>query len=244
MLNFNGIDIPKFVKVRAVNISALASVSTNLKESAGGYGVLSGSSTFGEKIITADVSIVIPSGYSLQKCARELAGWLVGNNFQLSPLIIKDDAEVHYMAKINNSVDISDLIFAGEGSIEFVVPSGVAVSNTTKTYSGTTKTSFTYGGTIKAYPQIEVTINSGISSGSVNIVNVKTGEKVSLAGSFAVGDKIIIDCSKHLVKVNDKIQLNMLSLDSQFFGTVLGGNEISCSSTGASLKVIFQERFL
>ena len=244
MLNFNGVDIPNFIKVRAVNISALASVSTNLKTNAGGYGVLSGNSTFAEKVISADISIVIPSGYSIQKCARELAGWLKGNDFKLSPLIIKDDSEVQYMAKVNNSVDISDLIFAGEGSIEFVIPSGVALGTSTKTYTGTTRAVFTYGGTIKAYPQIEVTMNSQINSGSINIVNVKTGEKISLAGSFNIGDKIVIDCSKHLVKVNDEIQLNMLSLDSQFFGTVLGANEISCSSTGASLKVIFQERFL
>lgn len=244
MLNFNGKDLPNFVKVKRVNISALPSVSTNLKANAGGYGVLSGESTFGEKVISADVSIVIPSGYSLQKCARELAVWLQGNNFKLSPLIISDDAEVHYMAKISNSVAISDLIFAGEGTLEFVVPSGVAVGNEVKTYSGTTRAVFDYAGTIKAFPQIEVTINSEVPSGSVNIVNVKTGEKISLAGSFAVGNKIIVDCSKHLVKINDNMQLNMLSLDSQFFGTVVGGNEISCSVSGASLKVIFQERFL
>lgn len=244
MINFNGVDIPKFVKVRAVNISVLASVSTNLKNNAGGYGVLSGNSTFSEKIISADISIVIPSGYTLQKCARELAWWLRGNDFKLSPLIIADDSEVQYLAKVNNSVDISDLIVVGEGSIEFLVPSGVSIGIPIKTYTGTTKTIFTYEGTIKAYPQIEVVMDSKITDGSVNIVNVKTGEKISLIGSFNAGDKITIDCSKHLVKVNDEIHLNMLSLDSQFFGTVLGGNEISCSSTGATLKVIFQERFL
>lgn len=243
MLNFNGADVPNFVKVKRVNISALPSVSTNLKANAGGYGVLSGESTFGEKVISADVSIVIPSGYSLQKCARELAVWLQGDNFKLSPLIISDDAEVHYMAKISNSVAINDLIFAGEGTIEFVVPSGVAVGSV-KSYTGTTKSTFTYGGTAKAYPQIELTLNSQISNGVVNITNVKTGEKISLAGTFQAGNKIKIDCSKHLVKVNDKLQLNMLSLDSQFFGTVVGANEISCSISGSSLKIIFQERFL
>lgn len=243
MLNFNGKSLPKFMKVKRVNISALPSVSTNLKANAGGYGVLSGESTFGEKVISADVSIVIPSGYSLQKCARELAVWLQGDNFKLSPLIISDDAEVHYMAKISNSVAINDLIFAGEGTIEFVVPSGVAVGSV-KSYTGTTKSTFTYGGTAKAYPQIELTLNSQISNGVVNITNVKTGEKISLAGTFQAGNKIKIDCSKHLVKVNDKLQLNMLSLDSQFFGTVVGANEISCSISGSSLKIIFQERFL
>lgn len=243
MLNFNGKSLPKFMKVKRVNISALPSVSTNLKANAGGYGVLSGESTFGEKVISADVSIVIPSGYSLQKCARELAVWLQGDNFKLSPLIISDDAEVHYMAKISNSVAINDLIFAGEGTIEFVVPSGVAVGSV-KSYTGTTKSTFTYEGTAKAYPQIELTLNSQISNGVVNITNVKTGEKISLAGTFQAGNKIKIDCSKHLVKVNDKLQLNMLSLDSQFFGTVVGANEISCSISGSSLKIIFQERFL
>lgn len=244
MLNFNGADVPSFVKVKRVNISALPSVSTNLKNNIGGYGVLSGKSTFGEKIISIDISIVVPSQSSIQKCARKLALWLQGDNFNLSKLIIKDDLDVHYMAKISNSVSINDIIFAGEGTIEFVVPSGVAVGNSVKSYTGTTKSTFTYGGTAKAYPQIELTLNSQISNGVVNITNVKTGEKISLAGTFQAGNKIKIDCSKHLVKVNDKLQLNMLSLDSQFFGTVVGANEISCSISGSSLKIIFQERFL
>lgn len=244
MLNFNGIDIPNFVKVKAVNITALPSVSTNLKANIGGYGVLSGNSTFGEKVISADISIVIPSGYTLQKCARELAVWLRGNDFKLSPLKIKDDSNIHYMAKVSNSVSLNDLLYVGEGTIDFVVPSGVSVSNNIKTYTGTTRAVFNYAGTVKAFPQIEITIKNAISNGTVNVTNVKTGEKISLTGTFEAGNKIHIDCSKHLVKVNDEIHLNMLSLDSKFFGTVEGGNEISCSSTGASLKVIFQEKFL
>ena len=144
MLNFNGVSIPRFVKVRAVSISALPSINTNLKGINAGYGAINGKTSLGEKYLKAEVSIVIPSGYSIQKCARELAVWLKGNNFDLCPLIVEDDAEIRYMAKASSSVDIADLIVAGQGSIEFVIPSGCGESVNQKTATGTPKASVKY----------------------------------------------------------------------------------------------------
>lgn len=242
MLNFNGVDIPEFVRVKAVNISALPSINTNLKGSMAGFGVLSGKTSFDEKTITASIIIIVPEGYTLQKCARELAVWLKGNDFGLSPLIIKDDADIRYMAKLSSSVDLSDLIYAGEGEIQFVVPSGCGESASEKTVTGTAKASVNYSGSQRAFPTIEITVGGTASTVTVN--HVQKGNSVFLNGSFKSGDKIFIDCSKHLIKVNDEVHMEMIGLTSKFIELSTGTNEITCSVSGSVIKVTYRERFL
>lgn len=243
MLKFNNKNLPDFVRVKKITIQTLPTVSTNLKNVAGGFGVISGKSTFAEKKIVADVSIVIPKGQTLQSCARVLAGWLKGDNFKVSPLILLDDASVQYMAKVSSNVSLSDLIFAGEGSIEFVVPSGLAESVTSKTATGTNTVSFTNSGTHTILPEVQVTINTAVNNGTVLITHTQTGDKITLTGTFRAGDKVIINNTKHLVKVNGNVSMNMIGLNTKFFEIAEGEHSISCS-VNSNLKVIFQERWI
>lgn len=242
MLNFAGVSIPNFVKVKAVYVSALPSINTNLKGSTTGFGVINGKTSFGETYLKADVSIIIPSGYSIQKCARELAVWLRGNNFDLSPLIVQDDAEIRYMAKASSSVDISDLIFAGKGTLEFVVPSGCSESVTEKSETGTPTATVTYLGSCVAYPTIEVTV--GAPTSVIVINHIQKGDSIYLNGTFNTGDKILIDCNKHLVKLNNKLHMELIGITSDFIGLESGENGISCSISGSNVKVTYRERFL
>ena len=242
MLNFNGVDIPNFVKVKAVNISALPSLNTNLKGGTAGFGVINSKTTFEEKYVKAIISIVIPKGYTLQKCSRELAVWLKGNNFELSPLTIKDDPDIRYMAKVSASVDLSDLIYVGEGELEFVVPSGCGESTNEKVATGTLKASINYQGSHRAFPLIEITV--GATASVINITHIQKGDVLYLNGSFKTGDKILIDCNKHLVKLNDKVHMELIGITSKFLQLDSGLNEISCSVTGSNVKVTYRERFL
>ena len=242
MLNFNGVSIPSYIKVRAIYISALPSINTNLKGSSVGYGSIDGKTSLGESYLKADISIVLPSGYSIQKCARELAVWLKGNNFGLSPLIVQDDAGIRYMAKASSSVDIVDLIVAGEGTLEFVIPSGCGESVTEKVATGTPKATINYSGSQRSFPVIEVAV--GGTASTVIINHVQKGDSVFLNGSFKSGDKLFIDCSKHLVKVNDEVHMEVVGVTSKFIELDSGTNEISCSVSGSAVKVTYRERFL
>ena len=103
MITFNGVDIPPFVKVSAINIQTLPALETNLKTIIGSSGRLCGRTDLGEKSISCDIKVIVPQGSSLQKCGRELAVWLRGDDFRLSPLIINDDPDVLYLAKVSNS---------------------------------------------------------------------------------------------------------------------------------------------
>lgn len=242
MLKFNGVSIPSFIKIRAVYVSALPTINTNLKGNTAGFGSLCGKTAFGETYLKADISIILPKGYSLQKCARELAVWLKGNNFELSPLIVEDDAGIRYMAKASSSVDISDLVVAGEGTLEFVIPSGCGESVSEKTATGTPKASINYQGSQRTFPVIEVTV--GGTASIVTINHVQKGHAIYLNGSFKSGDKIHIDCSKHLVKVNNVLHMEMIGLTSKFIELHSGANEISCSVSGSAVKVTYRERYL
>lgn len=242
MLNFNGVDVPSFVRIKRVEVSALPSLNINLKGNMGGFGSINGKTTFQEKYIKALISIIIPSNYSLQKCARELAVWLKGNSFDLSPLIIKDDAEIRYMAKVSNSIDLSDLIYVGEGEIEFVVPSGCGESVKEKTANGTSKASINYLGSQRAFPIIEITL--GGTASVVTVTNSKKGQSIFLNGAFNLGDKVLIDCDKHLVKVNGEVHMELIGITSKFLQLDYGTQDITCSVANSNTKVTFREKYL
>lgn len=243
LLKFNNILIPDFVKVKSVDIQVLPDVSTNTKTTSGGFGCISGKSTFTSKKITATISIVIPEGETLQSCGRVLAKWLRGNNYRESPLVIMDDDTVYYMAKVSNSVALADAIFVGEGTIEFIVPSGLALSSSSKTTTGTNKVTINNEGSHSTLPNIYLTLNTNLNNSTILLTNNSTGDKVILIGSFQSGDKISINCSKHLVKVNDNVSMNIVGYNTKFFEIAEGSHEIS-ASVNSSLKVIFQERWV
>ena len=244
MLNFNGKELPDFIKVQAVNVQTLPAVNNTLKQIVGSSGRLVGRSDLGEKKITCDVMVIIPAGYTLQKCARELAVWLRGNDFNLSPLIIKDDPNIRYMAKVNSAVDLSDLLFAGRGTIEFVVPSGDSEAINETSVSGTTSVTVNNTGTKSVYPVITATIGTKVTSGTINIRNNTSGDCVTLTGSFNAGDVFTIDCVKNLVKVGNKVDISMLTLESKFFNLKEGNNVIQCDNNSTKLVVKYRAKYL
>lgn len=244
MLIFNGNKIPSFVRVQTVNVQTLPTIETNLKSIVGSSGRLAGQTTLGEKVITCGVIIVVPSNNTLQSCARELAVWLRGNNFKLSPLIITDDSDIQYMAKVNGSLDLTDLLVAGQGTIEFVVPSGDSESVNDTTNSGTNTVTVNNDGTKITYPTIKLTVGKAVTSGTITIRNTTTGDSMAMVGTFAVGDVLTIDCNKQLVKKGDVLVISMISITSKFFGLHEGENIISCDNTGTTIEVTHRSKFL
>ena len=243
MLKFNGALAPDFIKIQRVDISVLPTVATNLKTLGGSYGNIAGKSSFGEKIIKAYFVAVIPKGKSLQACSREMAVWLKGNDFKESDLELLDDEGFIYKAKINNSVDLTDMLFAGSGSFEFLVPSGVAETANTSIFTGNSPLTIPYSGTAPASPIIHVTVGTQVQDSNIKITNVTTGEIFMLYGSFEVGDKIEINCSKYLVKHNGKVNLKVIGFNSKFF-QISKTSQISCSNSGSQLKVEVKERYI
>lgn len=218
-INFNGMDIPDFVRVKAVNTTALPEISNNYKNVAGGFGVISTGTAVGGKTIEIEFVIVLPKGLNLLQAERELAYWLMGNDFKLSPLVISDECELEYQAQVNGNVNVSDLLVAGEGTIEFFVPRGVATHRFTKhgAVDNTNKEVVVdYYGTADSFPVFEFTPSREYVKESFRLTHKEKGESLILTGNFKAGEKITIDCNKKLVKIGNDLQLNMLDLQSRW----------------------------
>ena len=226
MLNFNGKAIPNFVRVSKINMQVLPAVNFDTIQM--GQGTITGKTKLGSKLIKVSISIV-PTGIydTMAKCRRALASWLAGNNFGLSELIITDDADVKYMAKVSTAVDIDDLWVAGTGEIDFIVPSGLGYIDTwikdipmgTVTYVGTSPAPVKFIGT--ATHDIDT---------SVVLANATTGTKYTIILNEKAGAVVTVDTGMDVVKINDKPVLSAIGLNSETIELVAGDNELTCDN--------------
>lgn len=216
-INFNGVDMPSFLKVKAVNTSLFPEINHNFKQVAGSKGVKEAGTTFGAKEIEIEFIIVVPKNKNLIQMERELSYWLMGNNFKTSPLIISDEPDLFYMAKVKDATKVKDSIFTGDGTITFVIPSGIASSRFEKhgAVAGR-EIDIYYNGTAETFPVIEFTPTQNYTNQTLRIVDIGTGKAVILQGSFNINEKVTIDCNKRLVKVGGKLALSMISLESDW----------------------------
>lgn len=218
-VTFNGVSIPSFVKVRAVDFAVLPDISHSFRQIVGGIGLRETGTSIGGKKLKMKIIIVPTVGKSLTEMSRELAYWLRGNDFKSSPLVISDDSTMTYQAKSNTAVDISDLIYVGEGELEFIVPSGTVKSSTTVPVSVVTASSkftITYNGTAPTYPVINWTPSANLTNVTVNFTCTETGATVSLTGNFTSGQKITIDCEKKVVLRANVVDMKLINYSSNW----------------------------
>lgn len=227
-VKFNHKAIPDFVKVRAVKYTALPELQNSFKSKTSGVGLIDNGTRILGKTVTLDISI-IKDHRSILQLTQELAAWLTGNNFNLSPLEITDGERVTFHAKVSNGVEITDALSVGEGSIEFIVPTGVSQgSDAPVKVEGNTITVF-YTGTAITYPTITCDVTSACSTIRVTC----NGRTVTVRGDFKAGDRVEIDCMAKRVKHNNYINMKLVSIDSSWLSFPSAGTyTINCLGSG------------
>ncbi|WP_044639732.1 distal tail protein Dit [Risungbinella massiliensis] len=117
-IKFNEIDVPAFVLVNDLKVSILPTIRPDLLKIKG----RSGSYDFGfnieERMIEIDVTIEAATRLELRQHIRELAQWLYYDDAK--PLVILDEPDKYYLAKVSGDTDLSEMITIGQGSISFV----------------------------------------------------------------------------------------------------------------------------
>ncbi|MGV2685132.1 hypothetical protein GNF82_12105 [Clostridium perfringens] len=228
-IKFNEKSIPSYVKVRAVHYSALPELENNFKQKTSGIGLIdTGTQILGKKI-KVDFSIV-RDNRSLLQLTQDFAKWLMGNNFNLSPLEITDGETYTFQAKVNNGVEISDAFMVGEGSIEIMDPTGVAQGSDADVAVVGNKIANYYTGSAVSFPQVTVVLTE--ATNNIRIQDNKGGN-ITVSGNFKIGDTVYIDCMSKRVKVNGYVNMKGVSLSSTwlYFPTA-GTYEIQCVGTG------------
>ncbi len=104
-IKFNGKPIPSYVKVRSVKYTALPELQNNFQRKTSGVGLVDAGTQILGKTITVEFSLIKDSRSILQ-LTQDFAKWLMGNNFNLSPLEITDGEKVTFQAKVNSYTSI------------------------------------------------------------------------------------------------------------------------------------------
>lgn len=229
-IRFNGVNIPSYVKVTAVSYAALPELQHNFSSKTSGVGLVDNGTQILGKTISVSFTI-IPTDKSILQLTQDFAKWLVGDNFNLSTLEVTDGETFTYQAKVNNSVEIADDLQTGSGTIEFIVPTGVAEgSNAGVSVSGN-KITVNYTGSAISYPVVQLDVTAPTST--VSISDPDTGRRVTVYGSFRAGDTVIIDCRNKRVRINGYINMKNVAIDSTWITYYREGTyTINCTGTG------------
>ena len=117
-IRFNDIDIPTFVNVNSIVNSILPPISQNTVKVNGRAGVLDFGNEINPRIITVTITIIANDQMDLKTKTRELAEWLYYE--EEKPLIILDELDKYYMAKITQNTDLNEILHVGQGQLSFV----------------------------------------------------------------------------------------------------------------------------
>lgn len=201
MIKFAGKKIPDFVKVNKIGFTILPSVETKTLKVQGRAGVLDYGTELGERKIFAEITIITPKANEVLKYSTILAEWLF--HTELQELILDDEPDKKYMARIEGDTAIDEMLQTGTGTLTFTCPSPFKESLTPKQafFEGhqdiePAVNSVENKGTTETFPQIEITVHEDmpalvVKNGTDKFFQI--GEDVSDIIKAMPDDEIIID---------------------------------------------------
>ncbi|PGZ29503.1 hypothetical protein COE50_22070 [Bacillus anthracis] len=202
MITFGEARIPDFVKVNKIGVSILPSIEVNTLKVTGRAGVLDYGMEIGERRINVDITIVTPKPNEVIKYTTILAEWLFHK--ELQKLILDDEPDKFYMARIEGDTNIEELLNTGTGTLTFFCPSPFKESTTVKAATATGAASYDAlsieaknEGSIETFPQIEITMKQ--DTPSLVLINtdetkfIQVGQDVSDVVQALPDEEVLID---------------------------------------------------
>ena len=169
MINFAGVDIPSYLKVNKVTYPILPTIEAKTEKVNGRAGEFDFGVEIGTRTIKADVQIIGTDQYDIMKKSTDLAQWLFHEDLQ--PLIIADEPDKQYMARLVNETEVDELFRVGQATLEFLIPSPYKEATAEKLVTQTVTTvdpfNVVNNGGVDTYPIIDLTMRSDSTSISV-----------------------------------------------------------------------------
>jgi len=186
MLTFNGITIPSYVRVNKIQYNIIPTVDSKTEKIYGRAGVYDFGIEIGSRTIKVDIQLIADNPNDVMNKARDFSTWLFYTD--LKPLIISDEPNKQYMARVINETEIDELSRVGQATLEFLVPDAYAESIEDKEFTYTPTTvdpiSVTNGGNVETYPVIDLTMRAPSTS-----IAVLTDDKFVQVGANSLVEK-------------------------------------------------------
>lgn len=229
-VKFNGKKIPSFIKVQSVNKTLLPNIETYSRKKPLVLGEFFSSIDFGTREIKLNISLLCNtlSKYYIDTVAT----WLKGNDWKPSKLQL-DDTGDYYNAVCTSNLDIEDLLIIGKGEIVFTCFDPLLYSDqesSVKIFDNTTNV--INAGNQSVYPTLEI-ITENYSN--LSIENLATKQKLEIDGNFKLGQKLVIDCKRGYITLDDNNYMKGFVLRSDWIQLKQGFNSIKVNTNTNSV---------
>jgi len=229
MINFAGVDIPSYLKVNKVTYPVLPTIDAKTEKVYGRAGEIDFGVEIGTRTIKVDVQIIGVDQYDIMKKSTDLAQWLFHEDLQ--PLIIADEPDKQYMARLANDSEIEELFRVGQTTLEFFIPSpykeAVAEKLVTQTVTTVDPFNVVNNGGVDTYPVIDLVMRSDSTS-----ISVISEDKFVMLGQSDSVEKTKVTINPKVLSDSFTSYTGWTSSSNIDGGTVTG----SFSSNGSVLQ--------
>lgn len=198
------------------------------------FGNIDGGVKFGSNPpIKLSILIKKQKDKNLHMQADELKLWLKGDNWKTGKLVFGEQPNKYVIARASNSVQLNDLFVSGEGEIEFHCSNPIKYDvNETVLTNPTASNIINYQGAERAPAVIEITFTKDVSRLVINQWFNDVGgaiNSLSINGNFKVGQTLIIDSDKKVVRLNGQPAMKLFGLKSKWIYLDYGKHKFQIS---------------
>lgn len=172
----------------------------------------------------------------------ELIQWVKGNNFDYSPLVLYNDKDTFYKAKLESPIQ-SDGIKRAKMNINFICkPYKYSIHEYKCDIRETTK--ILYKGDGAVMPTITFEVTSACQEILLNITNAKgISNYIKILGEFNSKDIIVIDQVKNRATVNNLVRMGVWALDSKRHKLEYGENTYEVKKGNVNTHITYKELY-
>ena len=197
-VHLDEVQMPDFVKVVGIQHSILPPVSQNTVEISGRAGAYDFGNEIGTREITLDILVVAEEENVMPQLLEQFGAWLYHS--EAKKLVLGDNPNRYYMAKVTGDSNIKESFLVGEGSITFTCsdPYIYGMEKTLlipDTYAGDVL-EVNNTGLAETFPQMQFEVTKDVSAFSV----VSGDEYVDLGTPYTVDVEAPVNISPYILR--------------------------------------------
>ncbi len=234
MITFNGATLPEWISVTGVSFET-TKLSILEHEAGRRVGTIDAGVKRGGITITLDLFIEPALDMTLLEQSDVLKRFIRGDNWEVSELILLEQPDRFYNARVSEGGEITDHFTHGENSISFYCADPKKYSTNESVAMGMEgQANIDYNGLEDTPTVIEMTIPSNTSE--ISVEHVESNRKISLTGEFKTGQELTIDSKNRNILLNGNRAKNLMKFESNWINLSGETNTLVVSDTNDAIQ--------
>lgn len=228
MITFNNVALPDWVSVTGVNYQTL-NLSVLEHETKRRLGNIDAGVDRGGLTINCDLLIEPRAGLTLMEQADQLKRFMKGEDWNVSPLVLTEQPDKFYNARVSNASEVTDNFTHGTQTITFYCADARKYDTQESVMNSTNgEAVVSYTGIEKATATISVNVTTAVTN--LEITHQETGRKMVILGDLTPGQTVTIDTQNRNIKIDGNGAKDKMAFESKWLFLQEGTNTLTCSS--------------